>query len=71
MSLRQVLDLFDQLITMARVAGQDIQDHQPQIAMTKNRGRRPPPSCSCRMFLPQFDISKLYLRYIQMQSKKS
>ena len=35
MSLRQVLDLFNQLITMARVAGQDIQDHQPQITMAK------------------------------------
>ena len=35
MSLSQVFDLFDQFVTMARVAGQDIQDHQPQIAMTK------------------------------------
>ena len=60
MSLRQVLDLFDQLITMARVAGQDIRDHQPQIAMTKIvagvRRRRVRVAC--------FFLNLIYLNYI-------
>ena len=57
----QVLDLFYQLVAVARAAGQDIQDHQPQIAMAEKARSAP----AAVVFVSHSSsLNLIYLNYI-------